>query len=295
MEFNLKNKKLYILPTLTLILAVIFFFSFIPKQNEKSMQTAILNPKYVEKIDSIILSKNDKELELFKQNNLWKGKSKEIIFPVEQKQIENFIKKLKKIRKVYKISDNITNFQTFSLDENSAFILSYSGKDVPKTTLLIGSQDFSKTMIHIRSKDSPSILKTEDDFSVYLHNETRFWLDPYIIPKNLNSSTNLDIQKVSLILNGKRKTLIPNTEKSQINIEKFLELRHGSLLNEIQQKNLLCTVEIEETSLGLFSIDFYEYNSQDVALVYRLDLSWNYQVLISNWTYSKILELFGLI
>lgn len=295
------------LPTLTVFFGIIFFLSFLPSKNsEKGAKTAILNPKYEQQIDSIVLSKNGKEIKLLKENNIWKGsvssnyykesknfsEKKEIIFPVEQKFVENLIGKLKKIRILYKNSDNLTTFQSFSLDDSSSFLISYSGKNCPSASIFFGKQDFSKTMIYMRMNENQSVFKTEDDFSAFLKNDSRFWIDPYIIPRNItDSAKKIELQKVSFISKGMRKNLIPNTEKSQASIENLQELRHGAVYTDVVPQKFIGTLQIESDELNKFSIDFYEHNEQDIVIFYNLD-SFYYGTLVSNWTYSKILELF---
>ncbi len=295
------------LPTLTVFFGIIFFLSFLPSKNsEKGAKTAILNPKYEQQIDSIVLSKNGKEIKLLKENNIWKGsvssnyykesknfsEKKEIIFPVEQKFVENLIGKLKKIRILYKNSDNLTTFQSFSLDDSSSFLISYSGKNCPSASIFFGKQDFSKTMIYMRMNENQSVFKTEDDFSAFLNNDSRFWIDPYIIPRNITDpAKKIELQKVSFISKGMRKNLIPNTEKSQASIENLQELRHGAVYTDVVPQKFIGTLQIESDELNKFSIDFYEHNEQDIVIFYNLD-SFYYGTLVSNWTYSKILELF---
>ena len=295
------------LPTLTVFFGIIFFLSFLPSKNsEKGAKTAILNPKYEQQIDSIVLSKNGKEIKLLKENNIWKGsvssnyykesknfsEKKEIIFPVEQKFVENLIGKLKKIRILYKNSDNLTTFQSFSLDDSSSFLISYSGKNCPSASIFFGKQDFSKTMIYMRMNENQSVFKTEDDFSAFLNNDSRFWIDPYIIPRNITDpAKKIELQKVSFISKGMRKNLIPNTEKSQASIENLQELRHGAVYTVVVTQKFIVTLHIESDELNKFSIYFYEHNEQDIVIFYNLD-SFYYGTLVSNWTYSKILELF---
>ncbi len=304
---KLLKYKFYILPTLTLFFGIIFFLSFWPDKNsEKGIKTAILNPKYENQIDSIVLSKNGKELKLFKENNIWKGsvspscdkeskdfsEKKEAVFPVEQKLVKNLIEKLKKVRILYKNSDRLTMLQPFSLDDSSSFLVSYSGKNCPSASIFFGKQDFSKTMIYMRMNEKPSVFKAEDDFSAFLNNDSGFWIDPYIIPRNITEpAKKIEIQKVSFISKGMRKNIIPNTEKAQASIEKFQELRHGSVYTEVLPQKFIGTLQIESDELSKFSMDFYERNEQDIVIFYNLD-SFYYGTLVSNWTYSKILELF---
>ena len=110
------------------------------KKYNKYVETAFLNSKYLNTIDEITIKKNKDEFSLLKKNNVWIGKKYNNEFPVEQKLVEKSLNNLIKIRKMYKISDNINNLEkignTFNISANAiAKQPTYIPENTPNITI----------------------------------------------------------------------------------------------------------------------------------------------------------------
>ena len=90
----------------------------------------------------------------------------------------------------------------------------------------IGGRDFSETMRFIQAENG-EVSKIESGFDVYLDTSTRFWCDPYIIPRlwSGGSAAAENIQRISFIADGKRIVLKAGAKDFMPRLERLSALR----------------------------------------------------------------------
>lgn len=292
------TKKNLILPACAFFLILIFILSSIRSCNsfkgEKILKTAIINPSQKENISSIEIAKNSSGLKLINRQGTWAGtglvdfQENNLFFPVEQDQVLKFIDKLGQIINYSSIEGNNFDFKEYDLTDEKSILLNIYDNQGKETCLQIGKTDFSGKNRFVLINGQNKIYKMEWNLDSFLHQEARFWFDPYILPRNTEFSFDLEnISKIVLISHENSFNL-----KSK-NFNKLIELRHGSLhsgdYTKLQKVNSISMILQDKTAV---SLDFYSTQQDDFVIFYNLNQNWNYSTFISSWTYSKILELF---
>lgn len=286
--------KTFFLPCLCIILFLIFCLSFfISNSNEKqdSFKTAFINPDKAELLTTVsIASSTGENITFIKDGNLWKSSNvltdgASVVFPVVQNQVEDFIKYLKNIRKMYKILDcRVDKNITF----NNAFIISYCMSDGTSALFTIGNNDFSKTMRYISLPGKNGIYKTASDFEKFLTATAGFWYDPFLIPQNTKESVKSDDV---MQLNWKKGAVTKSLSEPE-KIQKILSLRHGFLFTgalNLEQEPEVFEVELSDGKTFVFEV--FPNDSDGKIISYKTS-DWDYKVHITNWTYNNLISLF---
>ena len=197
-------------------------------KNLKEVQTALLNPKYVQDINTIRLRQNVRELTLYKDGGFWfvrieqnalrNASDSASVFPADSRRVDDLIDTFRKVRKMYIISDKcgseaffILNDAVFTLD----FAHTEANKDEQDGKRSDGERVFSSLRIavpkngtqtlHIASAANStdakhaSVYACEDDVSVFLNYNPSFWADGKLIPDCLRGGKGEnDVQKLIL-------------------------------------------------------------------------------------------------
>lgn len=274
-----------------ILLAMLFPLSFLLEKKQNSIETyetAFLNPKNENEIEKITLQKIDSTLVLENNNGFFTGGNTEktYVFPADQKSVKNLVSALKKIRKISKSESSGENLNQKNFD----FRISYTLKNGITTEILFGKTDITETKRFVKIPGKNEIFKIESDFEPFLTTSADFWVCPEIVWKPGHEIIHADeIQKISLIENGRRKTLVPSSKDFLKKAETLLSLRHGKLCPEIEftENPVILEVEFEK---NIFSVKIVP-SAEDFVLVYKNESS-NYAAEISGWTFSRLKEIF---
>ncbi|UKI52614.1 MAG: hypothetical protein L6V86_05405 [Treponema sp.] len=169
--------------------------------------------------------------------------------------------------------------------------ISYQLKNGKTTSILVGKTDITETKRFVKIPSSSGTFKTEADFSPFLTTSADFWVCPEIVWNFGNSKISSEqIQKISLIKNGKRKTLIPSSKDFIKKAETVISLRHGKICPkpEISENQEFLEVEFSDSRLLLKIIPFNE----DYILTYK-NKHCDFSAEISGWTYGRLMEVFS--
>lgn len=203
-------------------------------KNLKEVQTALLNPKYVQDINTIRLTQNARELTLFKDDGFWFVRIEQnalrntpdslSVFPADSRQVDTLIDAFRKVRKTYIISDK-GGSEAFFMHNEAVFTLDFAHTDANKVDYFpvsgaavndkqFGEKVFSSLRIavpkngtktlHIASASKAGTKRTrvyacEDDASVFLNYNPSFWADGKLIPDCLRGGKGEnDVQKLIL-------------------------------------------------------------------------------------------------
>lgn len=195
-------------------------------KNLKEVQTALLNPKYVQDINTIRLRQNARELTLFKDGGFWfvriEGQAlrntpdSASVFPADSRRVDDLINTFRKVRKMYIISDKCGS-EAFFIHNDAVFTLDFahteanedeqdgkrSGERVFSSLHIAVPKNGTKTL-HIASAAHAGVKRTsvyacEDDASVFLNYNPSFWADGKLIPDCLRGGKGEnDVQRLIL-------------------------------------------------------------------------------------------------
>lgn len=310
---KLKNKYLYII-ALSLLFLYIFSFIFQKSDKRKSVKSALINPLYVNKIDSFELFDGDKEKIIFKKNqNVWEihkdfDNSLQKI-PAESKKIENFLKTASEVVNIYKISDTFTENNSFMILKPGYIQLKYT-IDNKIYEIFFGAQDFSLSSRYVMSGKSTAIYEISNYLDNYLTTSVQFWCDSSLISQNVFGKIQAsDIQKNYVIFDDKMHTFS--------DLQKLLDLRHGGFISNVQKnrdeqilesanqnqkknqnENSISKMKIflelgNKNQINLNFIQVKENSFVQVESVYENSSGekFVYYSQISLWTYNKIKEI----
>lgn len=204
-------------------------------KNLKEVQTAFLNPKYVQDINTIRLRQNVRELTLFKDGGFWfvrvEGHALRnapddavSVFPADSRRVNDLIDTFRKIRKMYIISDR-GGSEAFFTHNDAVFTLDFAHTDAnkvdysPMSGAAVNDKQFGEKVfsslriavpkngtktLHIASAANAGAKRTniyacEDDASVFLNYNPSFWADGKLIPDCLRGGKGeKDVQKLIL-------------------------------------------------------------------------------------------------
>lgn len=283
-----------------IISAVLYAFSFTPavkgRHKEKQIQSALMNPKYENDVSEIIITSGSSSVTL-KDNDsgIWIGESGTSTFPAEQETVSNMIQHLIKVRSMYKISDNIRQYHSLGLSESDAVTIQYKIKDNMSTKIYFGGQNYENTRRYMRSQSSKISYEIESDIDTYLNVSENFWSDPYIIPRNMISDSDIIMQRVSL----GNITLTSGAEKDKPLLEKITQLRHGELCDTVQG-DIVSVLDAYSGDGTHIHADIRKISGEnDMVFTYRVENNVTgkndkiqYSAVVSSWTYGRLLDYF---
>lgn len=301
-----------------LFLVALYVFSFFMKKNEqKSMtvNTALVNPKYVSDITEIRIrlpvqqkmgtelsdidnpvSDSVTEIILKKYGNMWTGEqntiqkkddsNEKVIWPADKETVEKLIEYASKVRKLYEKSDSVKNFEKLSVTGETAKVLAFYKEDGQLVSeLMFGNENALTSRINVRSSAKLQVYEIDDDISIYLNTKSSFYADPYLYPLCL-------------------------TEFSVG--EKAALLRHGNIYNSLEEKDKCMQSDLlnvlrkdfadgSGVILKIYKIEGQKDNTYTVVPEYIPSLTagknertafnkLNYCYSISSWTYEKLLN-----
>ena len=325
-------KKLDKLLTKILIFSLILFlFSLFFQKNRrnapKSIESALLNPKYKNEVNQIeiqIPSQNG-AITLKKQGDFWllvnnadEGKT-EITTFADKKLVTSLIEKACEIRKLYQISDKESDFDQLKTSENTGSTITFIGNnDKMYTKLHFGSANPLKNRTFVRSQGSKITYETENDLSHFLNSDTNYWSEGEILSGIISRGANL--VEISFEEKSTKSSLNEKSPDFAAKSTSLLSLRHGSIKGEEEflsamhsqnpQPTAVLTVQDgsgRSTRIEFFEIEekgqseseksyFYKKNirpspadSQENAFAFYSE---NAVYEISAWTYGKIKSLF---
>lgn len=193
MKQNENNKILVYLGVFVIILLSVFIFSLTPlihKQTPSAVESALLNPKYIDGVVQICitaaasLKDSSSQITLNKFGDVWIGESSLFQgqkWPVQKETVENFLKTYTNILKMYKKADGMKNWQSLSVDENNATkMVFYSTTGEIVSEVYLGVDDPLTNRIAVRSGSKQTVYETDDAITLYATTDTSFWSDPYI-------------------------------------------------------------------------------------------------------------------
>ncbi|MGP1368898.1 MAG: hypothetical protein ACTTKX_06555 [Treponema sp.] len=291
------NAKNAVLPIVCTALAALYFLHPLiqaARKNTLPVKSAIINPVEKNDIVQIALESADgSKITLVKVKNLWTGHIEvlDAVFPCVTVQVDSFIDELTAIKKTYPVPR--TSGETVFSENSADFVMSWTLSGGKTKSVHIGGRDFSNTMRFIQAENG-AVSKIECGFDAYLDTSTRFWCDPYIIPRlwSGGSAAAENIQRISFIADGKRIVLKAGANGFMPRFERLSALRHGELVGSLPPPAETPVLRIEaEFSNEFISVPVYRADDGTYLLQYNLrGGSLHYCVVISGQTFNRLTE-----
>lgn len=310
---DLKKEKINIILIATSIVLfftyILSFTNFSSTDKRKLVKTALVNNKYLDSINRFELSQGEQKITLSKEKagggDVWfiLAENNTKILPADKELINNFIIKLTKVINMYKISDKISQNNSFGLTDSSTFCLKYYFSDSEFQQIYFGNLDFSNSFRYLMSGKTTTVYQVENTIDTFLNTKIQFWAEPNIISKQIINISPDSIQKITLSKNSKTKSFSSQQKNFREKCFDLLELRHGgiptpeefqSINNQNPSKIFIENGNKSTVELSLFNLDTDSKinNSVIIKTEYIFENSKNQTYSkISNWTYKKILEI----
>lgn len=287
----MKNKILFGIIGFLLLLYV---FSFIkPKDNRKSITSALVNNKNVESIKSFILTEDDQQLIIEKLGDCWFVNQN---LACDTIKINRFIDNLVSIRKMYKLSDKKTDYLSYGLSDNDAFSVKYNFGENKQEEILFGKEDFSGTSKYLKTTKSDTVFEIDNSLNVYLSTSASSWYDPLIVSQNILGKIKAEsIQRIRIENNGNSQIKDQSWTNWNENVNKLLELRHGGeRITQNKSQDLQLILELgnkNQIEIIIYNTDFEGEYNVEVKYYETSGKSYETKQKISLWTYNKIKEI----
>lgn len=300
-----KDRSIVFLRASLLFLMIIFAVGIVVKNNGakvESIETALVNPKYINDISEIeirIPKDGNRSVPIDKtiptesvsieyeyvllshKGALWTGKSSEqkgAEWPVSKPTVENLISNATNIVKMYKKSDNIKNWQSLSVTENTAKTLIFKGKDGNYISqLYFGVENPITNRVSVRSAARQSVYEMEQSIMNFMTTQSSFWCDPYLYPQYVTGLN--DSESSSFLRHGQVAKAIEMSEKPVQTVKKSFGNGAELVLKIFKQQ-----------SNDYYVVPTFTSSVTSGAQERKAISSLSYSYTISAWTYEKLLE-----
>ena len=317
-----QNKLLFkVLLASILIFALSLAFSKKERSVQKSIESAILNPSHKSEVSLIEIGTGESDaITLKKQGDFWllstEGEKRQTICTIaDSKIINSLIENAAKIRKLYAISENFSDYERLGLTENLSTSISFlKNNSSLYTKVHFGYSDSLKNRIFLRSESSKAAYECENDFQQYLTTQTNYWSEGEIFPEIKNPvKITLKINEGSEVSPEKTLTLDEKSPNFDQKTGSLLSLRHGNISEPKDNSHeetgksgkSRAILTIQDGNGRIARLTFYAL--QDGSYFYTKNVtpseidsqetrfalySENATYEISEWTYKRIISLF---
>lgn len=304
---DLKKEKINIILIATSIVLfftyILSFTNFSSTDKRKLVKTALVNNKYIDSINRFELSQGEQKITLSKEKagggDVWfiLAENNTKILPADKELVNNFLFKLTKVINMYKISDKISQNNSFGLTDSSTFCLKYYFSDSEFQQIYFGNLDFSNSFRYLMSGKTTTVYQVENTIDTFLNTKNQFWAEPNIISKQIIDISPESIQKITLSSSNNSKTYNSNAENFYQKSYDLLNLRHGGIPSTFKTQNTTPTLTInlengDKTSLNINFIIQDENITLETTYNLNTKKIKNYSK-ISKWTYNQILKIFS--
>lgn len=284
------NKKLIILTSISFFIFLFsIFFSKSEKSSPKSLQTALLNPNYKESVSKITIGSKNDSIFLEKKSDFWFANNSVL---VDSKLVETLISNSSKIRDIFKISENESDFEKLELSNSNSVFIEFSDSEKSFSKIFFGISDSLSNRIVFRTEQKSESYETENNFSQFLTFDLNYWSAGEIFYEIKNPQT------VKLTLfnedNSVQKTKSFNSSDENFSSvsHNILSIRHGSIFfNEINNDaKIIAILECHDGNGKIAIVEILKNNNEYLV---RNKFSNNLTYEISEWTFKKIIEIFN--
>lgn len=265
----------YALDIFLLFIIAVFLLPFSKKNNTpESITSAFLDSVSINDITQIdIINKNKKcKINIYKFNNKWIGTDSlsnwNLFWPVDEKNIENFLLETSKISEWKKKATKPSSWEKLGVDSNNAIEIRLKNNSKTISSIFFGWTDELTEEVYFRTSKNSTVWQTKTQIEKYIYNKIpSFWADPYLIPTYINNSSNYKIKL-------RRGELVYIKPAEHIKPIKVIKLNLNPEVNAI--------------------FSFYEKDENIVVIPNFFGDEYlkkiNYRYTISKWTYEEFLK-----
>jgi len=305
-----KSKKYNLILT---FLSIFLILLALPKifinskgKNIKSMESALLNTKYVNQINSIYLGDSVDSLHFSKQNDTWVCSYGDFSFYADSKIISDLISNFSKKITLIKVSSNYKDLKNYGLEESNAFNISFYNEDLAgnKTeysSIYFGIENSDRTMIYIRNNRKPDVYTMKNFLYPYLSTKLEKFGNMNLFPIiDENVESTIEQIEITEYIDGNPvktiKRLGDNNFSSDVHT--FFSLRGSTLYTNdiLQNSNMKKVKNIKaiNSKNNFYILEIYSYTNSigDEQFFVKSDFpnknsQCNYVLEISEWTKSR--------
>jgi len=305
----MKNKLNLILSLVCIFLVCLALPKLIGNQRGKNVKTqdsALLNTKYLSKINKITLGDSVETLLFSKNGEYWLGNYGDLTFYADNKMISELISNFSKTRTLIKVASDFKSHATYELNEEQAFNVAFYNEDMAgnKTefsSIYFGIENSDRTMIYLRNNRNPNVYSMQNDLYSYFNTRLENFGIMELFPINDVSEKNIETVEIVDFSEDKKNIKIKKNGDSDFSdiVHKLFSLRGASFFSEdILEKinmKLIKRISIKTSQNDFYNLEVFSYtNSVNNEQFFvktdfsRKDNSVNYVLEISSWTKSRL-------
>ncbi|MCR5698199.1 MAG: hypothetical protein K6G52_01020 [Treponemataceae bacterium] len=305
------KKSNIILLSLTILLSITLITGLATRNtdtNRKMIKSALLNPKYAEKIEKIVIDGESFETEL--QKSRQNDTSNRMSYLMSYFNSKNYDIKYDNIsgqnlkcdkNMTSEFIENMTNVIILAkIDRKSAknvqidyknHIQLFGDGDRKILDLSFSKSDSTGTRIFIKNNLTDKVYSAQDNYSKYFEMEWKDFLNKNFFPENLESSA----KSIQTILIQDKNRSFRTLQKSASGLEGYLNHIFSMQSNQIvlvenwdyvmQEINLEKVITFEDGQLNQYTVKLYITDGQ--YFVYAQGILYK----VSEWTYAKLAEI----
>ena len=167
-----KSKKVdLVLGLIIIFLSILALPKIILKnqgKNIKSLETALLNKKYLEKINSIYIGDSVDTLHFQKKGEIWLCIYGDLVFFADNNLVSQMLTNFSKTRNLLQISNRAENLSQYGLAEGEAFNISFFQEDLAGnknefSSIFFGIENSDRTRIYLKTNRKNTVYSMEND------------------------------------------------------------------------------------------------------------------------------------
>lgn len=305
-----KSKKLdLVLGLIIIFLSILALPKIILKnqgKNIKSLETALLNKKYLEKINSIYIGDSVDTLHFQKKGDIWLCIYGDLVFFADNNLVSQMLTNFSKTRNLLQISNRAENLSQYGLAEGEAFNISFFQEDLAGnknefSSIFFGIENSDRTRIYLKTNRKNTVYSMENDLYQYFNTRLETFGLMELIPFQDSKSESL-VESIEIVDFSKDnfKTIkkIGDEDFSDL-VHRLFSLRGATLFQEdilaSDNMKLLKTITAKTSKNTFYNIEIYSYTNSISGVQYFVktnfsdkDSSVNYVMEISSWTKSRL-------
>lgn len=305
-----KSKKVdLVLGLIIIFLSILALPKIILKnqgKNIKSLETSLLNKKYLEKINSIYIGDSVDTLHFQKKGDIWLCIYGDLVFFADNNLVSQMLTNFSKTRNLLQISNRAENLSQYGLAEEEAFNISFFQEDLAGnknefSSIFFGIENSDRTRIYLKTNRKNTVYSMENDLYQYFNTRLETFGLMELIPIQDSKSESL-VESIEIVDFSKDnfKTIkkIGDEDFSDL-VHRLFSLRGATLFQEdilaSDNMKLLKSITAKTSKNTFYNIEIYSYTNSISGVQYFVktnfsdkDSSVNYVMEISSWTKSRL-------
>lgn len=241
---------------------------------EKSIESNFLSESEDVTELRILDRSRNKRIIMNRLNNMWiatdSDSNETLYWPCDVQTIENFLASMSKINEWIKVSDNVTSWKKFAVDNSQAVEITFRDHQRTVSSVFFGEYDNLRKCVAFRTSKEATVWETETSAVDFIfQSDSSFWADPYIEPVCITGKSLKDSE--SSLRRGELVYLKPGDNVKPVKVFSKQFDNGNKAVYSIYEKDGAYVI-----------IPMFEGNDTINEISYRYS--------VSKWTYEKILK-----